>query len=83
MFCPRSGNGIPYLALRPTRNRLVNRYFNISIFQYFNVLMFLIFILVGSKNPLPLDMGSVKESVFNKYLEEQETKKLKNKKEGK
>ena len=26
MLCPRSGNGIPYLALRPTRNRLVIQY---------------------------------------------------------
>lgn len=57
MLCPRSGNGIPYLALRPTRNRLVNRYFYI-----------LIFILVGSKNPLPLDMGECQ--ILKKYFKE-------------
>ena len=34
----------PYLALRPTRNRLVSHY-----------------VVAGSKNPLPLGMGSVKE----------------------
>lgn len=34
----------PYLALRPTRNRLVSHY-----------------VVAGSKNPLPLGMGSVKQ----------------------
>ena len=47
MLCPRSGNGIPYLALRPTRNRLVIQY------------IFIKCILKGSKNLLPLDIGSV------------------------
>ena len=35
----------PYLALRPTRNRLVSHY-----------------VVAGSKNPLPLGMGSVNKS---------------------
>lgn len=49
----------PYLALRPTRNRLVSHY-----------------VVAGSKNPLPLGMGSVKVSNPGEAISQEDLKNI-------